>query len=124
MPGPAAWFEIPALTIIVATGMVGRRIHIGQGSDNGMEKEKLQQLISRLHLELSSAESVDEKSRALLQKLTQDIQSLAAAPDSLADDRASATGQLEEVALKFETDHPKLSMALGELADALGKIGI
>jgi hypothetical protein len=89
-----------------------------------MEKENLQQLISRLHEELSSADSVDEKSRALLQKLTHDIQNLATVSDSPDEDRESATSQLEAVALKFETDHPKLSMALGELADALGKIGI
>jgi hypothetical protein len=89
-----------------------------------MEKEKLQQLISRLHDELSSAGSVDQQSRELLQKLTEDIQHLAGAAESPDEDRASTTNQLEEVALKFETDHPKLSMALGELADALGKIGI
>lgn len=110
--------------MIVTTGMVGGLAHLGQESGHRMEKEKLQQLISRLHEELSSSGSVDEKSRALLQKLTQDIENLAAAPDSQDDDRASATSQLEEVALKFKTDHPKLSMALGELADALGKIGI
>jgi hypothetical protein len=89
-----------------------------------MEKEKLQQLISRLHDELSSAGSVDQQSRELLQKLTEDIQHLAGAAESPDEDRTSTTNQLEEVALKFETDHPKLSMALGELADALGKIGI
>jgi hypothetical protein len=92
-----------------------------------MEKEKLQQLISRLHEELSSSESVDEQSRALLQKLTQDIEQLANSSETTAEPATSpteATSQLEAVALKFEADHPKLSMALGELADALGKIGI
>ena len=104
--------------------MVVGQTHTGQETVHRMEKEKLQQLISRLHEELSSAGSVDEDSRALLKKLTRDIENLATAPDSPDDDRASATSQLEEVALKFKTDHPKLSMALGELADALGKIGI
>jgi hypothetical protein len=92
-----------------------------------MEKERLQQLISRLHEELSSSESVDEQSRALLQKLTQDIEQLADSSETTGEPATShteATSQLEAVALKFEADHPKLSMALGELADALGKIGI
>lgn len=89
-----------------------------------MEKDELQRLIARLHEELSSADTVDEQSRMLLEKLTRDIQNIASRSDSPPDERESATGQLEEVALKFEAEHPKLSMALGELADALGKIGI
>ena len=69
------------------------------------------------------ADSIDEKSRALLRELTQDIDALAAggAPGGEAD---SAAGQLEDAAVKFESEHPKLSMALGELVDALGKLGI
>jgi hypothetical protein len=89
-----------------------------------MEKDELQRLIAQLHERLNSADTVDEQSRVLLQKLTQDIQNMASRSAPPTDERESATSQLEEVALKFEAEHPKLSMALGELADALGKIGI
>ncbi len=89
-----------------------------------MEKEELQRLIAQLHERLNSADTVDEQSRVLLQKLTRDIQNMATGEAAPSDERESTTSQLEAVALKFEADHPKLSMALGELADALGKIGI
>ena len=85
-----------------------------------MEKEQLQQLIAKLHDELKSADSVDQGSRQLLGKLTRDIENLPAGESA----PTGATGQLEEAALKFESEHPKLSLALGELVDALGKLGI
>jgi hypothetical protein len=77
-----------------------------------------------LHQELSAAGSVDEQSKALLRKLTQEIEDLAASGQAPVKEADSAAGQLEEAALRFETEHPKLSMALGELVDALGKLGI
>jgi ABC-type transporter Mla subunit MlaD len=89
-----------------------------------MEKEQLQRLIASLHEELSTAGSVDEQSQALLRKLTGDIENLAAGDDAPPGAAESAAGQLEEAALRFKSEHPKLSMALGELVDALGKLGI
>jgi hypothetical protein len=89
-----------------------------------METEQLRKLIARLHEELSVADSVDEESKALLRDLTRDIDSLADAGKALENDAESTAGQLEEAALKFKSEHPKLSMALGELVDALGKLGI
>ena len=99
------------------TGVVPR----GYGA---MEKENLRKLIASLQEELSAAESVDEQSRALLRKLTQDIDNLAAGGGAPESSPESTAGQLEEAALKFETEHPKLSMALSEIVDALGKLGI
>ena len=89
-----------------------------------MKNEQLQRLIATLHRELTAAESVDADSRALLQKLMQDIEDLADGGDTPADRVESATGQLENATLKFESEHPKLSMTLGEIMDALGKLGI
>lgn len=89
-----------------------------------MDKKQLQRLIASLHEELSSAESVDEHSRALLRNLTEDIEGLASSDVSQTGAAESAAGQLEDAAVRFETEHPKLSMALGELVDALGKLGI
>jgi len=89
-----------------------------------MEKQRLQQLIAHLHDELRSADSVDEESRALLQQLMGDIETFSSDADSPREHRDSTASQLEEAALKFETEHPKLSMTLGEIVDALGKLGI
>jgi hypothetical protein len=89
-----------------------------------MTKEQLQSLIATLHKELTAAASVDADSRALLQQLIQDIEDLAGGDEPPAERVESASGQLESAALKFESEHPKLSMALGEIMDALGKLGI
>ena len=89
-----------------------------------MKKEHLQSLIATLHKELTAAASVDADSRALLQQLIQDIEDLAGGDEPPAERVESASGQLESAALKFESEHPKLSMALGEIMDALGKLGI
>ena len=89
-----------------------------------MGKEKLRELIVNLHEELGAAESIDEQSRALLRQLAQDVEDLAGSDTASSEKRDSAAGQLQKSAVEFETDHPKLSMALGELMDALGKLGI
>ena len=89
-----------------------------------MKDEQLRSLIATLHTELTAAESVDADSRALLQQLIRDIEDLADEEETPAERVESASGQLESAALKFESDHPKLSMTLGEIIDALGKLGI
>jgi len=89
-----------------------------------MEKKQLNQLISRLHEELSSANTLDEQSRGQLQGLTEDIERLTGQGESARQYRESATSQLSEAALRFESEHPKLSLVIGELMDALGKLGI
>lgn len=89
-----------------------------------MPREKLQQLIASLHRELGSSGSLDEQSRELLQQLIRDLEDIAADKSPQTENRDSAAGQLETAALKFETDHPKLSMLLGDIMDTLGKLGI
>ncbi|MFQ5633704.1 MAG: DUF4404 family protein [Gammaproteobacteria bacterium] len=89
-----------------------------------MAREKLQRLIASLNEELGSTEFVDDRSRELLQQLTNDIEKIAAGEPAESTTHATAASQLEGAALKFETDHPKLSMILGEIMDTLGKLGI
>ena len=89
-----------------------------------MDKQQLQGIIEKLHRELASADSVDEESRALLQEIVRDVEKLAGDPESAGVEHQTTAGQLENVALRFESEHPKLSMALGEVIDALGKLGI
>lgn len=89
-----------------------------------MEDQHLRNLIQTLHTELTAADSVDADSRAMLQQLIKDIEDLAAKEDKPAEHVESAAGQLESAALKLESEHPKLSIALGEVIDALGKLGI
>jgi len=89
-----------------------------------MDNKHLQRLVDRLHRELASAESVDDDARASLQRLVRDVEKLAGDDDSRSVEPESTADQLNRAALRFESEHPKLSMALGEVIDALGKLGI
>lgn len=89
-----------------------------------MDKQQLRSLIENLHHELASAEAIDAESRALLKELVQDVEKLADNSGSAEDAQPETSGQLEKAALQFESEHPRLSMALGEVIDALTKLGI
>ncbi len=89
-----------------------------------MEREQLRKLIGDLHAELGAADEIDDDSRALLQQLAGDIQNLTVSESSASGHRDSAIDQLEDAVVQFETEHPRLSMVLGEILDALGKLGI
>ncbi len=89
-----------------------------------MDKKHLQSMIENLHRELAATDSIDDDSRVLLQELAQDVEKLAGSNESITGEHGTAAGQLQNAALKFESEHPKLSMALGEVIDALGKLGI
>ena len=87
-----------------------------------MPREALRENLTKLHTELASVENLDEELHALLRSVAADIENV------LGDEDAAAThsrrAQLEDVAVKFEADHPRLASILGELADTLSKLGI
>lgn len=85
-----------------------------------MDQQKLQALLLQLDRELKAARSLDPESQALLQQVLADIpQAAPGAPSS-----ESVESRLREIMLRFEAEHPRLSGALGQVADALGKLGI
>jgi len=88
-----------------------------------MEKRSLDTLIGNLRKELSAAPNVDPETRDRLLELMTDIEARAEEQDDR-DEHESVASRLEESALKIESEHPRLSMAIGELMDALGKLGI
>lgn len=89
-----------------------------------MDKQQLQEILRNLHAELAAADKVDDESRILLQQLATDVEKKADQSAQQADDDHSLVEQLENAALRFESEHPKLSQALGDVMDALGKLGI
>ena len=89
-----------------------------------MAREKLQRLIATLQEELGSSQSIDEESRQALQQLIVDIEEIASGDTPPSVSQASASGRLENATVQFESEHPKLSMILGEIVDTLGKLGI
>src|SRR5687768_958970 len=100
------------------------------------QTQRLRAAIADLERELAHLEASDPETRALLQTAAQDIgaalsKSTAISPASppavsSGEQQKVATSKnvLEEKVLEFEASHPKLSLALNRLIDALGQIGI
>ncbi|HEX5047053.1 MAG TPA: DUF4404 family protein [Gammaproteobacteria bacterium] len=86
-----------------------------------MADEDLRALLEQLHTRLGRAKSVDETSRNLLATVSADIEGTLARSESADEAHAPV---LEELAAKFETDHPQLANVLRQIVDTLGKAGI
>lgn len=90
-----------------------------------MEKKRLQGTLQELHESLQGTPEIDEKTRSLLQDLTDDIQRLLKHEDDPnPDDVNSVSNDLKELLLRFETEHPQLTGVLGRIADGLANLGI
>ena len=85
-----------------------------------MTNEKLQELLKELHRELSATTALDPQSRTLVEQVLQDVDRI----EDLQEPSASVEGRLREVVLRFESEHPRLATTVGQVADALGKLGI
>ena len=85
-------------------------------------KQRLQELLDELHSELADSDATDAQTRSELLKLAGEIEAAAAADmsaDEDGDDRP-----LQQTVLEFETEHPRISGILGQIADTLSKLGI
>lgn len=87
-----------------------------------MDQNKLHTLLAEVDRELKATRSLDAQSQALLEKVLADIPRREAGPDSRPDESIEA--RLRDLVLHFEADHPRLSGMVGQVADALGKLGI
>jgi Domain of unknown function (DUF4404) len=100
-----------------------------------MTDETLRQLLARVHERLSSTSSVDPESREMLATVMRDINGAlakgSAQPDSFSaapvspEARVSSTApRIEELAVRFESDHPAIAQLLRQLGALLGQAGI
>ena len=87
-----------------------------------MNQNRLRTLLVELDRELKSTGSLDDQSKDLLEQVLADVRKLESPAD--ADQHQSAEDRLRKLVLRFETDHPRLSGAVGQVADALSKLGI
>jgi len=103
-----------------------------------MTDESLRQLLARVHERLSSTSSVDPESREMLATVMRDIDgalakgsatgaaggAVSAVPVS-PEARVSATApRIEELAVRFEADHPTIAQLLRQIGALLGQAGI
>jgi hypothetical protein len=88
-----------------------------------MDHARLRSLLAELHRELGSADRLDAESRRLVEQVLADVDRLEAGPPADRDE-AGADDVLRDLVLKLEADHPRLAATVGQLADALGRLGI
>jgi hypothetical protein len=100
-----------------------------------MTDETLRQLLTRVHERLSSTSSVDPEAREMLATVMRDIDgalgkgaatpgAVSAVPVSPEARVSSAAPRIEELAVRFEADHPTIAQLLRQIGDLLGKAGI
>jgi Domain of unknown function (DUF4404) len=90
-----------------------------------MEKQRLLQTLAELRAEIERAESVDPETAAQLESAMRDLQSeIDKRGVKQTADIAPASSGLKDALLKFESEHPQLSVAVGRVADALAAMGI
>jgi hypothetical protein len=85
-----------------------------------MSSQELRALLAELHARLKTARSLDAESRGLLTTVARDIE------QALTNDDAGSVAPepVEELAVRFEADHPSLAGVLRQIMDTLGKAGI
>ncbi len=88
-----------------------------------MSQEELKALLQRLHDELSTTETLDEDAQALLGTVVNDIHSVLGDEPSEEKDN-SLVDRLKEATDDFEEEHPKLTEAVGQVIEALSRMGI
>ena len=90
-----------------------------------MDKQQFDLALQQLHHELQQIESVDETERQLLRQLMADIRKLTRSENS--DQLRAPEGLVEELTEgieRFEASHPRATMLMGQVIDALAKMGI
>jgi hypothetical protein len=90
-----------------------------------MDKQQLHNTLEQLHRELQQIPSVDENERKILQQLMSDIEKLVEAGESDQHHVYDRLGEgLREGIELLEASHPGLTMLMGQIIDALAKMGV
>lgn len=90
-----------------------------------MDREQLRERLEQLRAELQQVASVDDKDRALLERLDADIHELLESGEDDHPRRYTGVGEgLREAVERFEASHPDLTMTMGQLAEMLARMGI
>ena len=81
--------------------------------------------LQALHESLSQTKQVDAETLELLSTLTDDIQRLAQqTPLAPTDEIEPVKNRLQDMLLRFETEHPHLASAIEQVSNGLANLGI
>lgn len=86
-----------------------------------MDRRRIDHLLTELREELADAPGLDPAAREQLRRLSGQIDALAASAEA---DEPTPLDEIRDTALRFETEYPRMSQLLGQIADVLGKMGI
>ena len=86
------------------------------------QTEELARRLAELQAELDRTQSVDPKSRELLEHVQRNIDSVLERSDEFG--RRSLRERLEIAIRHFETSHPVLTATMGSVMDQLANLGI
>lgn len=88
-------------------------------------RRALDERLEELHAELARSESLTESDRRRLEALLRSIRAHAAGDPSDDDDEPeSLSEQLRDATEQLEKEHPRLTLAIGAVAEALSRLGI
>ena len=88
-----------------------------------METERLKEDLLRMRQELERSDSLAPDTRARLEEIAADIESMLESEERN-EGHESLADRLRSAADHFEESHPSLTAAVGRIADALSAIGI
>jgi hypothetical protein len=89
------------------------------------QKHDLDKHLQQLHRELQQVEFADATERQLLEQLQTDIHAVLAHQESHGPLPYTQLGErLQEGIAQWETSHPRLIFAMGQLSDMLARLGI
>jgi len=90
-----------------------------------MDKVEFHHQLEQLHEELQQIDSVDVRGQQLLQTLMGDIEKLIKSRESDQEYVSDRLGEgLKDGIELFEASHPRTTMLMGQVIDALSKMGI
>ena len=93
-----------------------------------MANETLRGELENLHNELSNVEGLDASTLESLKKVAEDINTLLSQQqqtnDQTAQEAQGILQHIDELAIRFDTEHPQIAGLLARLTEALGNIGI
>jgi uncharacterized protein YaaN involved in tellurite resistance len=89
-----------------------------------MREQHLREMLEQLHTELQRADTIDDRSREMLRSVLGDIEDLLERKQKPGTQLESIIERLRGAVRAFETTHPRLTDAIGGVADALARIGL
>lgn len=89
-----------------------------------MNRQQLQDSLQKLHSELQRIDSIDADQRQVLESLIGDINKLINAGAQTDSDTEQVTERLRDGIALFEASHPQATLLMGQVIDALAKLGI